>query len=98
MIVIDYSKIENENGGARTLLFNECDIDRVIDEVKRGTWTLKAVTHYDWYSWVNQFVAISEDYGIVAGDFEETVIASSQEALDNFLKHFPYEEWDYADI
>ncbi len=96
MIVIDYSKIENENGGARTILNGECDDGMV--EIKRGTWTLQAKVISDWYSWANYFVAISEDYGIVAGDFEETVIASSEAALDDFLKHFPYEEWDYADI
>lgn len=25
-------------------------------------------------------------------------IASDQAALDDFLKYFPYEEWDYDDI
>lgn len=96
MIVIDYGSIENKCGRARTILNDECEEGFV--EIKRGSWTLKAEVIDDWYSWANEFVAISETYGIVAGDFEKTVIASSQRSLDDFLKHFPYEEWDYADI
>ena len=97
MIVVDYSKVKHEYGSARTILTNECDEEGMV-EIKRGSWTLKAEVVEDWYMWANEFVAISEDFGIVAGDFEKTVIASSHRSLDDFLKHFPYEEWDYQDI
>lgn len=95
MIVKDYSDLGNFS--ARTLLFNDNE-DAGPTIIKRGPWTLMTNVMYDWYVWANTFSAMDEDGDIVAGNFEETVIATSQAALDDFLKYFPYTEWDYADI
>lgn len=61
-------------------------------------WIVKAEVHEDYYEWVSYFEAFHPDFGIVFGDFEDVVFASSKEALKDFLSHFPYEEWDYYDI
>ena len=61
-------------------------------------WFVKANILEDWFSWVAYFEAFHPDYGIVFGDFEDVVYASSKEALVNFVNKHPYEEWDYGDI
>jgi hypothetical protein len=61
-------------------------------------WTVEGEVHEDYYEWVNEFVATHPTYGRVEGDFEVEVVAESQEALDHFLKHHHYDEWDYYDI
>ena len=61
-------------------------------------WLIKGKISEDYYEWVNYFEAFHEDYGVVYGDFEKEVFFSSEEAFAHFLKHHPYEEWDYHDI
>lgn len=64
-------------------------------------WEIVANIHEDYFEWVNSFVAYKHDGWLgafVAGDFESEVVASSQEAYDEFLKLFPPDAWDYDDI
>lgn len=61
-------------------------------------WTITGQVNSDWYEWVNDFVASHPQYGTVSGNFEEKVQATSEAALEHFLKHHPFEEWDYYDI
>ena len=61
-------------------------------------WTFKADIQEDWYEWVSYFESFHPDYGIVYGDFEDKVRASSKEAYKHFIKHHPFEDWDYGDI
>lgn len=96
MIVKDYRDLGDFT--ARTLKLDGYDGDAGPVTLKRGHWTVLTTVSIDWYQWANEFSAMNEDGEIVAGDFEKTVISSSQEALDDFLKYFPYTEWDYEDI
>lgn len=61
-------------------------------------WIVRATVHEDYYEWINYFEAFHPDYGLIFGDFESEVFASSEQALDDFLKHHPVEVWDYYDI
>lgn len=61
-------------------------------------WTIYGAISEDYYEWVNSFEATHKTYGVIKGDFEHEVTADSKEALDHFLKHHPYLEWDYGDI
>lgn len=61
-------------------------------------WLIKGDIKEDYYEWVNYFQAIHPIYGKVFGDFEKGVFASSEKALKHFIKHHPYEVWDYYDI
>lgn len=61
-------------------------------------WYIEGIIHEDYYEWVNYFKAVHPEHGIVFGDFEKTVYASSEEAFNQFLKDHPYNEWDYHDI
>lgn len=61
-------------------------------------WQVKAQIHEDYYEWVNYFEAFHPDYGLVYGDFESEVYASSDQALEHFLNNHPFEVWDYYDI
>jgi len=68
-----------------------------IGENESG-WVIAGEIHEDWYEWVNEFYASHPKFGIVMGDFEETVYADSEEAFEHFYSHHPPEEWDYGDI
>lgn len=61
-------------------------------------WTVSGETHEDWYEWVNDFDAAHPTHGVVWGDFEALVFASSEEAFRHFLEHHPPSAWDYHDI
>ncbi len=50
------------------------------------------------FGWVNDFYATHEDFGYVEGNFESEVRATSKKAYEDFIKHYPYLEWDYGDI
>jgi hypothetical protein len=47
---------------------------------------------------VNDFTATHDSLGAVWGNFEDAVRATSKEAYEDFIKHFPPEAWDYHDI
>ena len=61
-------------------------------------WTISGKIHDDYYEWVNEFKAVHDTYGIVEGNFDEEVTATSQEGYDHFFLHHTPEEWDYWDI
>lgn len=65
-------------------------------------WEIVADIHEDYFEWVNGFVAYKHSDcwrdEFVAGDFEDVVIASSEEAYEEFLRLFPPTAWDYGDI
>ena len=65
---------------------------------EKSGWTIEGEVHEDYYEWVNEFVATHPFYGKIEGDFESEVTAESQGALDHFLQHHHYSEWDYYDI
>jgi hypothetical protein len=81
----------SSSGGARTLPAN-------IGYFEKSGWTIVAKIHEDYYTWINYFEATHADYGFVKGDFESKIEASSKKTYDHFIKHHPYEEWDYGDI
>lgn len=96
MIIKDYSN--SGNFTARTLRLGDYDGDAGPVTIKRGPWTVLTTVSINWYQWANEFSAMNEDGDIVAGDFENIVIASDQAALDDFLKYFQHVELDYGDI
>lgn len=61
-------------------------------------WTIFGKVNEDYYSWVNEFIATHEEYGVVSGDFESQVYADSEEGYKHFVENHPVEEWDYDDI
>ena len=61
-------------------------------------WTIKGEIHNDYFEWVNEFEASHPEYGFVRGDFEHEVIASSIDAFNDFVSHYPPEAWSYGDI
>lgn len=62
-------------------------------------WIITGEVHEDYYRWVNEFKAYHPAKNWrVEGDFEEIVKATNQKALNHFLEHHPFEEWDYYDI
>lgn len=64
-------------------------------------WEIKADIHEDYYKWINDFEAVKHDEDkvyIVKGNFENEVICSSLEALEDFLTNHMPNEWDYDDI
>lgn len=84
-------KKEYDNNSARTLC------PSYIGKNKSG-WTITGEVQEDYYQWVNEFTAKHKTYGIVQGDFEGIVEFTSEKGLKHFLKHHPYQEWDYQDI
>ena len=64
---------------------------------ERG-WTITGKPQYDYCLWVNRFVARHPRLGMVWGNFEEEVHASSEEAFAHFWKHHEPEAWSYHDI
>lgn len=66
-------------------------------------WNIEGEILTDYYGWVNKFKAYkrinnNKDVVFVEGDFEDYILCSSLEALDDFLENHKPEDWDYADI
>lgn len=61
-------------------------------------WTVSGVVKYDYYRWVNDFVAKHPVYGTVRGNFESVVYATSKKAYKMFTEAFDVVEWDYQSI
>ena len=79
-------------GDARTLSPDD------IGTHKDG-WTITGEIHEDYFYWVNDFDAIHKNgRWFVKGNFQGIIEASSEKALEDFIKHHPYHEWDYGDI
>lgn len=47
--------------------------------------------------WVNEFVA-RKGTQIVKGDFETIVKATSEKTFAEFIRLFPYVDWNYKDV
>jgi hypothetical protein len=61
-------------------------------------WLIAGDIKEDYFTWVNSFFASHPKFGLVFGDFEQKVYASSQEAFNHFWKHHRPNAWDYGDI
>jgi hypothetical protein len=61
-------------------------------------WKISGQVRENYYSWVQEIEASHVEYGVVKGDFEKEVFASSQWAFDHFMKNHPPRNWDYGDI
>jgi hypothetical protein len=61
-------------------------------------WTVTGEIQEDYYEWVNDFVATHPKYGKVEGNFESSVVATSEVAYQHFIKFHPPNDWDYWDI
>lgn len=61
-------------------------------------WFIEGKILEDHYEWMNKFRASHPKHGIVLGDFEKVVYATSEKAFNQFLEDHPYLEWDYHDI
>lgn len=61
-------------------------------------WTVTAVVHEDYYTWVNEFKSSHPVYGKVWGDFEHFIFADTEEGYNNFIANHPPHLWDYWDI
>lgn len=61
-------------------------------------WTVEGEIHEDYFKWVNRFKATHPTYGVIEGDFNETVTAESEEAFNDFMKNHTPESWDFDNI
>ena len=61
-------------------------------------WVITGVLKEDYYEWVNDFSAFHPELGWVVGNFEDSVIASSEAAFVNFYENHTPNAWDYYDI
>lgn len=61
-------------------------------------WTITGEVMEDYFEWVNAFTAVHLQHGIVFGDHEQTLYATSHAALAQFKEDHPANVWDYADI
>jgi hypothetical protein len=66
--------------------------------LNKSGWKISAEISADYYTWVEYFEAVHKKYGIVRGDFNDFVYASSKEAYDDFIKNHPYEIFCIGDI
>lgn len=72
--------------------------DKCYFLVHNSGWTISAIPKKDYFVWINDFVATHPTIGYVHGDFEHEVIASSEEAFNDFYTNHPPRSWDYGDI
>lgn len=102
MIKKYFGKDFRSEGGALTL-----DVSEVSDDNPQGGthtkthadgWTITGRVHEDHYAWVGSFRATHPQYGIVEGDFENEVIATSEDGFNNFYENHKPIGWDYASI
>ena len=61
-------------------------------------WTITGEVIEDYYTWVNKFKAEHPTFGVVEGDFEDEVIATSEAAFKHFYANHSPHQWDYDDI
>jgi hypothetical protein len=64
----------------------------------KSGWVIVGKVCEDYYTWVNNFKAQHPRYGIVEGNYESEITASSEEAYKHFNKYHPPQIWDYMDI
>ena len=66
--------------------------------VHEDGWTITGDIEEEYFFWVNEFSAVHPKYGMVWGNFEKTVYATSKRAFKHFCENHPYESWDYCEI
>lgn len=102
MIEKIYGKDFSSGGGALTLNLTEvtdlCVAEGVHTKTHKSGWTITGEVVEDYYVWVSEFCALHPVYGLVCGDFEETVYASSEKGFKDFFENHEPESWDYGDI
>lgn len=95
----------HSEGGALTLEAHEVTDD--VDNINMGEeqtrshpdgWTITGMVSEGFFCWVNKFSAKHPFYGSVSGDFEEKVVATSEEGFQDFIKNHPPVAWDYENI
>lgn len=94
MIKFDYKMDANYNGyniPKRTLFASYLGFHS-------SGWLVEAEVIEDYYTWIEEFWAFHPVHGIVKGNFESMVMASSENSLLEFLNCFEFEEWDAWDI
>ena len=108
--------VERDSGAAALTLpissvTNDPNLESGIHSLAHASgWTITGEIMNDYYSWINEFTATHPLYGKIKGNFETTVTADSEEALNHFVLtntrpasgkalvgRFP-EAWDYHDI
>ncbi len=89
-------------GGALTLNVDEVsDADPIggsHSKTHSDGWTITGTVCEDYYRWVNWFKAEHPVFGLVEGDFECEVIATSEEGFQHFYENHEPEAWDYRSI
>jgi hypothetical protein len=92
------------DGMAITLKPEEVSAAKHFDRTEFSTrthddgWTISGEIHEDYVLWVNDFEATHPVYGMVRGNFEEEVFATSARAFKHFYERHTPEIWDYHDI
>lgn len=86
MVKIEFNNMVGTQ--ARTLLA------RYLGKHSNG-WDIRGLSKRN--LWVNEFEAFKGNMKVY-GDFEKCVYATSQKAYEEFIKSFPFVEWDYKDI
>lgn len=101
-----YSYLLRPSGGV-IVVFNYVDTAFTLRPEDIGKhedgWNIEGEIQTDYYEWVNNFKAykrINNIKGVVfvEGNFEDYILCSSLEVLDDFLENHKPEEWDYGDI
>ncbi len=72
--------------------------DKIYTYTHTSGWTISAAIQEEYHMWINVFHAEHPKLGKVAGNFEDKVESTSEEAYKHFIKHHPYETWDYSEI
>lgn len=58
-------------------------------------WHIVGQVCEDYFTWVEKFTAYKFDGAkVLAGDYNKVIYASSEEAYNDFVKHFPPQEFD----
>ena len=105
IVKFDMAQFKKKRITARTLYAHDVD-EHSHEGERRGEhqcthengWTIRGEVEIDHFRWVNYFEAHHPLHGWVAGNFETTVYASSQQAYNLFIEQHHVNEWDYWDI
>jgi hypothetical protein len=101
MVTKKYGIDFNSYGGALTLpvsAVSKGNPTRGTHELTHESgWTIRGEVNEECYTWVNKFEATHKTFGKVSGNFEDIVIADSEEAFLNFWENHKPEAWDYGD-
>ena len=74
------------------------DNNNISTRVHDNGWTITGQIQEDYYSWVLEFVAFHPQYGMVWGNIDQEILATSEEAWLMFSREFPAEPFDFGCI